>query len=119
MSRANDLARLREETQTGHHERVEFVTGITRRVTELRKANQAGNKKRRHNVLDTLAANEARRKREANDQHKERIVFVADLGRTVAKLRKENQAQNTAAHAAWCGPAQSVKRGKNWVSQAE
>ncbi|WP_018402852.1 hypothetical protein [Marinobacter gelidimuriae] len=86
MNRANDLARLCEEMETGHRDRVEFVADITNRVAELRKENQADNKER--------AANEVMRKREGEQESKVRVEFVADITNRVAELRKENQAEN-------------------------
>jgi len=111
MSRADDLTRLRDEMETGHASRVAFVGDLSRNVAELREENQAEIAERRRNVGNmlagfgsthaemaeeerkTLAANEARRMQEAENDHSERVAFVGDMRRTVADMRKENQAE--------------------------
>lgn len=129
MSRADDLARLREEMQAGQRDRTEFFTNMRRTVADLTRANQAANKERRHNVMGTLAANEGSRKRVAHEDQAARVEFVTNLKQTVAGLRKENMATNAAAHAAWCGVgtrhgvgtrvAEPAKRRGKWFAGAK
>ena len=76
MSRVNDLAGLREQIQAGQRNRMEFVGNLARSGAEMKRANQAENKQRRRNLLETLMA------------------FVINLTRSGVELRTANQAEN-------------------------
>lgn len=122
MARANDMGRLREEMQAGQSDRTEFVAGMARGVAELRRANQSANKERQRTVGAMLAGFHDALKRMAQESQAARVEFVTNLTRTVAELRKANQAENAAAYAAWHGAratgAVSAKRGGKWFGRA-
>lgn len=103
MGRADDLGRLREEIEAGHRERVEFVANVRNACLDMRKANQAANKERGRTVRAMLAASESTRKQAAQRLSGELMRFVGSVRQWVAELRRANQAENAAAHEAWCG----------------
>ena len=123
MSRVNELAGLREQIQAGQRNRMEFVGNLARSGAEMKRANQAENKERRHNLLGTLVTNEGSRRLKAWQLQNARAEFVTNLARTVAELTRANQAENAAAHAAWHGArtteAVSAKRGGKRFARAE
>jgi len=103
MSRAEDMARLRDECTTLRSAREEFIEGLRSNLAEMRAGFRHTHAEMAREQREALDANEGRRKQQAKDAHAGRVAFVAGMKRTVAGLRREFAAENAAARRAWFG----------------
>ena len=83
---------------------VTFVSDLENSVGEMMDDIRDAHEKMASEQRETLDANEAQRKREAQDDYEERRAEIAERQKTVLGLRQEVAADITGARRAWLGP---------------